>query len=185
MPMRPLALAAILLTLTSASLPARAQHAHHGMPMPAATAPREAGQSAFAAIQEIVALLEADPKTDWSKVDIEALRAHLVDMDAVTLRSRVAAEPIEGGARFVVTGDGEVSSSIRRMVQAHAAAMDGTGGWRLVAEDRPDGAVLAVSSRLPSDVAKIRALGFIGLMTRGMHHQQHHLMLARGMNPHR
>src|SRR5437868_57409 len=29
--------------------------------------PIEGGQSAFAAIAEIVALLEADPKTDWSK----------------------------------------------------------------------------------------------------------------------
>ena len=30
--------------------------------------PTESGQSAFAAIHEIVELLEADPKTDWSKV---------------------------------------------------------------------------------------------------------------------
>ena len=50
--------------------------------------PTEAGQGAFAAIQEIVAILEADPDTDWSKVDIDALRQHLVDMNAVTLRRR-------------------------------------------------------------------------------------------------
>ena len=30
------------------------------------------GQDAFGAIQEIGNLLEADPKTDWSKVDLEA-----------------------------------------------------------------------------------------------------------------
>ena len=28
------------------------------------------------------------------------------------------------------------------------------------------------------------ALGFFGVLTLGMHHQMHHLMLARGMNPH-
>ena len=28
------------------------------------------GQAAFGAIQEIVAILDSDPKTDWSKVDL-------------------------------------------------------------------------------------------------------------------
>ncbi len=168
-------------------LPAVAQHAHHAMPpqaQPAVSGPHEPGQSAFAAIQEIVALLEADPQTDWSKVNIEALRRHLVDMDAVTLRAQVAAEPIDGGARFVVSGEGNVTGSIRRMVSAHAAAMDGAGGWRVSAEERPGGAALTVTSPRPADAMKIRGLGFIGIMTHGMHHSQHHLMLARGMNPH-
>jgi hypothetical protein len=35
-----------------------------------------------------------------------------------------------------------------------------------------------------ADVAKMRALGFIGVMTHGMHHQEHHMMLARGEHPH-
>jgi hypothetical protein len=35
--------------------------------------PTEPGQSAFAAIQEIVVLLEAGPTTDWSKVNLEPL----------------------------------------------------------------------------------------------------------------
>lgn len=42
-----------------------------------AVLPQETGQSAFAAIQEIVTKLEADPATDWSKIDIESLRQHL------------------------------------------------------------------------------------------------------------
>ena len=33
-------------------------------------------------------------------------------------------------------------------------------------------------------VEKLKALGFIGVMTVGMHHQEHHLMIARGMHPH-
>ena len=47
----------------------------------AATSPPMPGQDAFGAIQEIVQILDADPKTDWSKVDLEALRQHLIDMD--------------------------------------------------------------------------------------------------------
>jgi len=31
---------------------------------------------------------------------------------------------------------------------------------------------------------KLSALGFIGVMTLGMHHQQHHWMLAKGMQAH-
>lgn len=178
----------LLLSLTlSLPVPASAQHAHHMMPSPSvqgASAPREPGQSAFAAIQEIVAILEADPTTDWSKVNIEALRLHLIDMDNVTLRAKVAADPIEGGARFVVTGEGDVTGSIRRMVFAHVAALNGAEAWRMAAEERPGGAVLAVTSPRADDATRIRALGFIGVLTLGMHHQHHHLMLARGMSPH-
>ena len=58
----------------------------------AAVTATQPGQSAFAAIQEIVDILEADPKTDWSKVNIDALREHLVDMSNVTLDDRHATQ---------------------------------------------------------------------------------------------
>ena len=48
----------------------------------------EGGQGAFAAIAEVVALLDADPATDWSRVDIEGLRQHLIDMGNVTMRAQ-------------------------------------------------------------------------------------------------
>ena len=63
-------------------------HAMHGMAGNAAV-PTLPGQDAFGAMQEIVRMLEADPKTDWSKVNLAALREHLVDMNAVTLAARV------------------------------------------------------------------------------------------------
>jgi hypothetical protein len=153
-------------------------------PAPAAAMPLQAGQAAFAAIQEIAAILEADPATDWSKVDLEALRRHLIDMDNVTLSATVAAEPLDDGLRFTVTGaDDEVAQSIRRMVTAHATTMNGTGGWSFTASSTAAGAILTVHAP-PQDLAKLRGLGFIGVMTRGMHHQAHHLMIARGMHPH-
>ena len=161
-----------------------AAHHHHMMSNTAPTdAPREGGQSAFAALQEIIARLEADPKTDWSKVDIEALRQHLIDMDNVTLRARVRSEPFDGGLNFVVTGEGETADSIRHMTLAHAATMNSAGGWAYSATARPDGAEMRVTVP-PQDLVKLKALGCIGVLTRGMHHQMHHLMIARGINPH-
>jgi hypothetical protein len=53
------------------------QH-HSAMPMgnqagihAASTTPLLPGQDAFGAIQEIVQILDADPKTDWSKVNLK------------------------------------------------------------------------------------------------------------------
>jgi len=158
-------------------------HEGHGMNADAVpTGLVEGGQSAFAAIQEIVARLMADPTTDWSRVDIEALRQHLIDMDNVTLRARVRVEEIEGGARFEATSeDAAVTTSIRAMVPAHAATMDGVEGWTMQASEIPGGAALVVTGADPN---RIRAVGFIGVMTVGMHHQAHHLALAVGQNPH-
>ena len=145
--------------------------------------PTQPGQSAFAAVQEIVGILEADPKTDWSKVNIEALRQHLIDMNGVTLSAEVKSDPVDGGVRFTVTGAGGVRDSIRRMVTAYAATMNGIGDWQFVAAEIDGGATLVV--RAPAkDIDKLKSLGFLGVMTRGTHHQEHHLMLARGEHPH-
>jgi len=142
---------------------------------------QETGQATFAAIQEIVALLEADPQTDWAKVNIDALRAHLVDMDNVTMHAKVKAQAVKGGTAFIVSSDDpEIAGSIKRMVTAHAAMMNGQGGMQMRASDRPYGAMLTAVG--PEE--KINGLGFFGLMAAGMHHQPHHMAIARGGNPH-
>jgi hypothetical protein len=164
--------------------PAHHMMGHHGaIPAQTVAAPTEAGQSAFAAIQEIVSILEADPQTDWTKVDIEALRQHLIDMHNVTVEANVSAEPLPAGMHFTVTGTGPVVESIQRMVSAHAATMNGVDGWSFSAANVNDGAVLSVGVP-PPDMQKVQSLGFIGVMTHGMHHQEHHLMIARGDHPH-
>lgn len=180
----------------SAPLGALAQdtHSHHapGMDHSAplalshsmATEPTETGQSAFAAIQEIVERLEADPSTDWSNVDIEALRQHLIDMNNVTLAAHVVSESIDNGLRYTVTGADAVKASIQRMVSAHAAMMDGTDGWHYSVEAHPHGARLTITVTAADDRLKLRALSFIGVMARGMHHQRHHWMIATGQSPH-
>lgn len=180
----------IAAVLLSSSLvlapPLRAQeHAHTpGMTHPtAAPLPTQGGHAAFAAISEIVAMLQADASTDWSKVNIERLRLHLVDMDLVTLRSRVAATPVTGGAQFVVRGTGETIAAIKRMTAAHVTMVGNSDGPRVVRTELADGVRLIVKVADPSDtaaVATLRALGFIGLMATGDHHAAHHMALARG-----
>lgn len=54
------------------------------------TTPSIPGQNAFGAIQEIVRMLEADPNTDWRKVDLEVLRQHLIDMNKVRPKADAA-----------------------------------------------------------------------------------------------
>lgn len=146
--------------------------------------PRETGQSAFAAIQEIVTMLDANPATEWSKVNIEALRQHLIDMNNVTLGAVVEAKQSGESMRFLASGEGQVRDSIKRMVMAHAATMNGVDGWKYAAEASDTGATLTVTPPDLASMVKLRALGFVGIMTLGMHHQEHHWMLATGMQPH-
>jgi hypothetical protein len=176
----PLALAALFL----AGRPLAAQHDHQSGSTQGA--PSEAGQDAFAAIAEIVAILEADPRTDWSTVNIEALRQHLIDMNDVVLRATARETRVPGGLRLDVTGAGRTIAAIRRMIPSHAAVLDQMPQWSAAAERIPGGTRLTVLSTEPGDiyeVAHIRGLGFAGLLATGAHHQQHHLAIARGATP--
>jgi hypothetical protein len=155
-------------------------HGQGGMMMGAGAAPAQLGQDAFSAIQQVVQQLQADPATDWSKVDIDALRAHLIDMNLVTLQAVVSSEDVEGGARYTVTGSGEVIGAIQRMVPAHAAQMSGDPAWHAGTMPLENGVLLTVHATNPADVPKVRALGFLGFMVQGDHHLPHHLMLATG-----
>ena len=146
--------------------------------------PTEPGQDGFAAIAEIVALLEADPNTDWSKADIGALREHLVDMNELILNAVAREEPITGGLRITVTGEGRTPRAIRNMVPAHAAELAKLEGWQVQAAAHDGGAMLSVTSAAPEQEARIRGLGFFGLMATGVHHQAHHWAIATGWPVH-
>ena len=100
--------------------------------------PTQPGQAAFGAIQEIVGKLQADPQTDWSKVDVDALRQHLIDMDEVTMRAAAQKEPIDNGLRIKVTGSARTLEAIQRMVPEHARDIDGDG-WTVRTSTLPNG----------------------------------------------
>lgn len=175
----------LVLTAWLAATPSRAQQMPHGHSMGHASggAPTLPGQDAFGAIQEIVRILEADPKTDWTKVDLERLRQHLIDMNEVTLRAGAKTESVPGGLRVDITGTGRTEEAIRRMVGPHAVELNGMPQWSATTEQIQGGLRLTVVAKNPDDaktVARIRGLGFIGLLVQGEHHQPHHLAMARG-----
>lgn len=155
-----------------------AQHAHNrGLVS-------ETGQSQFAAIAEIVELLRGNPETDWARVDIDALRTHLVDMDNVTTKAKVETTVTDLTVRFAVTGGASVAPSIQRMVMAHSPMLQKATGWSVAAEEGADGATMRVQLTSMGEVREVAGLGFFGMMTIGAHHQQHHQMIAMGHSPH-
>lgn len=168
-----------LLFATMMATPVAAQYTHSSTDHAMGGA-HEAGQSAFAAVAEIVAILKADPETDWERVDIDGLRRHLVDMDVLTNEAVVTRTLRPEGARFEIRGAPRVLEAIRAMVPAHAPFLAGETGWDVVTENLEDGVALIVDG----NAAQIQGLGFFGLMTIGAHHQEHHLMMAKGAVPH-
>lgn len=141
--------------------------------------PTMPGQDAFGAIQEIVQILQSDPKTDWSKVNIEALRQHLIDMNEVTLHAAATQRDLSNGIEIKVTGQGRTLEAIKRMVPAHVNVLREIG-WNAKSDELPNGVTLTVMASETQPLTKLRALGFLGIMVQGSHHQLHHLLMATG-----
>ncbi len=160
-------------------------HAQHMQMMRgmAGGGPTMPGQDAFGAIAEVVRILDADPATDWSKVDLERLRQHLIDMNEVVLRAAVKQTHVPGGLAMEITGTGRTEHAIRAMVVPHAVELDRTPSLAATTDPVAGGIRLTVVAKKPDDakaVARIRGLGFAGLITEGAHHQIHHLAMAKG-----
>jgi len=153
------------------------------MEMEKAAAAPQSGQAAFAAISEIVKKLRADPNTDWSRVNIEALRQHLIDMDDFVMRASATAANVDGGVSLDITGADRVAAAIRRMAAMHAMALNEDGEYVAKSSEIAGGVRFVVTAKSAGDaktVARIRGLGFAGLLAEGDHHAMHHLELARG-----
>lgn len=146
--------------------------------------PTESGQAGFAAIAEIVEIMINDPDTDWSLVNMDALRAHLVDMDLLTTDAIVKMETDGEITAFSVTGTERTFEAAERMVPAHSAELTNNLGWDISTEI--DDAVVTMIVKPTTDVPinKIRGLGFFGIMATGAHHQPHHLGMAKGTMVH-
>jgi hypothetical protein len=138
------------------------------------------GQAAFAALSEVVAALEADPSTDWSKANITKLRDHLLDMDEVVMRSHALVVEEGDAVRITVAGNGRTLAAIQRMVPAHARMMNGHRNWQSQTQSRGDGVIWTITTKSASERMRIKALGLYGLLTLGAHHAPHHLAIAKG-----
>jgi hypothetical protein len=175
-------------TVFAQQAPSHGKEMHHAQPSGQdaarrAAAPTLPGQDAFGALQEIVRILEADPTTDWTKVNLERLRQHLIDMNEVVLRSEVKSGIVPQGLAMEVTGAGRTERAIRAMLAPHAVELDRMPEWSARTDSIPGGLRLTVVAKNPEDagtVARIRGLGFIGLLVQGAHHQPHHLAMAKG-----
>ena len=147
------------------------QHMNHGQ---ASSAPAEPGQDAFASIAEIVDMLVRDPKTDWSKVSIDQLRAHLIQMNELVLNS-VAETKIESDQiTFTVFGKGRTKDAIQAMVPAHSAFLVSSLGWEVNAEVTENGAKMQIAVPNQASRELVLGLGFYGVMALGGNHHQIH-----------
>ena len=155
----------------------------HGQQSAETGTPTMPGQDAFSTIQEIVQILQSDPKTDWSKVNIDTLRQHLIDMNEVTLHATAVQRMIDNGIEITVTGEGRTLEAIKRMVPAHVKELHEMG-WNAKTDELPNGIKLTVIASEAQPLTKLKALGFIGIMVQGGHHQPHHLMMAKGQPMH-
>ena len=144
----------------------------------------EVGQSAFAAIAEAVASLDAEPSTDWEAVSVLSLREHLIDMEQVVLRTAVEETPIPDGVKVTVRGEGRALEALRRMVPMHVHMMRGEGAPAVDVEPLADGFVLELTTEGEREIARLRGLGFFGFLAAGHHHRRHHWALVSGAPMH-
>lgn len=93
--------------------------------------------------------------------------------------------PIEWGIRIRIRSTSEEArASLERVLEAHSAMLTKETGWEMGVEENDAACVLRVSTEEPNEVAKIRGLGNIGLLSHGAHHQPHHWLLVQRDSPH-
>jgi hypothetical protein len=145
----------------------------------------ESGTDPFATLQEVITALEANTGANWEKVNIEALRLHLVEMQDMTINIDVKQQHIDNGFQAVVTPTtNRAVKSLTRVLSGHPTQMKAETGWDMQVQNNNGVFTLTVTTDNVKDVAKIRGLGYIGVMAYGNHHQPHHWAIASGDNPH-
>lgn len=161
---------------------ADASHTHESADMPL----QAPGHAIFGTVQEAIQALEADPETDWSAVDVEALRQHLIDMHHAALNVAVDEQAaIDNGVRLVIrpTTD-EAAGALQRVLSAHPTMLQQETGWQMDVTPDNNRFILHVTDPSGTEADKIRGLGYIGLLAYGPHHQHHHWMMVRDAAPH-
>ena len=146
----------------------------------------EAGNDAFGTIQEVIRKLESNPNTDWSKVNIEALRAHLADMEDMTLNVEILSQTniLNGVKTIIKATTARAYKALKRVFKAHPNQLKKETGWNMTIVEKNKDFIIKATTSNKNEINKIRGLGYIGLMAYGAHHQPHHWMIANGKNPH-
>lgn len=146
----------------------------------------EAGNDIFAALQEVISALNADPKTDWSEVNLTALKEHLLDMrDMVINVELVSKKALKNGSEILIKPTNKrARQAMKRVLSGHPAQLKQETGWNMSVTKQTDTYLLTTTTENQAEVSKIIGLGYIGLMAHGSHHQPHHWSMATGSNPH-
>ena len=185
-----LSIAAMTIVMPMASAHTHHANMNHAAMMGHNTAPTqvvltESGTDPFATLQEVIDALESNTRTNWEKVNIEALRLHLVEMQDMTINVDVKQQHIDNGFQAVVSPTtSNAVKSLTRVLSGHPAQMKAETGWDMQVQINNSVFTLTVTTDNAKDVAKIRGLGYIGVMAYGNHHQPHHWAMASGDNPH-
>ena len=119
--------------------------------------------------------------TDWSQVNLEALRQHLLDMKAFTEEVEVLSQnPIESGIEIQVKPQTEIAGiALSNVFKMHPSMIKSEQGWEMKASQSDNSIwTITCTTDKTSEVDKIRGLGYIGLLATGAHHQLHHWMIA-------
>ena len=103
-------------------------------------------------------------------------------MISITLRAAADERMLDNAIVIDVTGEGRTLAAIKRMVPAHVQELQ-SSGWNAKTEALPNGVKLTVTAADPQQLVRLKALGFMGIMVQGAHHQPHHLMMAKGEFP--
>ncbi len=146
----------------------------------------EAGNDIFGTIQEVITALNNNHNTNWSKVNLEALRQHLLDMDDMIRNTKVIKQtPINNGIKILVQPTTpRAFESLSRVFNAHPVQLKLETGCEMNVKKQYKQYLLTITGN-KADTNKIRGLGYIGLMAYGKHHQVHHISIATGQNPHK
>lgn len=155
---------------------------HHAVETPLT----QTGSDVFDAMQEVIAKLKEDSDTDWSQVDLEGLRQHLLDMKAFTEEVEVVKQnSIKNGVELVVKPQSDrAKKAMKNMLQMHPKMIKKEKGWEMTASETGGNWKISCTTAKEDEIELIRGLGYIGIVVEGAHHQIHHWMMATGKGHH-
>ena len=140
------------------------------------------GNSMFGAIKEVLRQLEADPNTDWKKVNLEALRQHFLDIRHFTEDVEIITQkPLDKGIEIIVRATTPAAiPALDRAFSTQPKVLKSETDWDMTASKDKDKYKLRVTTGDASKVDKLRGLGYIGIMAVGNQHPALHWALAKG-----
>src|SRR5690625_2345947 len=136
----------------------KTHHQHHSeLPY---TPLKQTGSDVFDAMQEVIEHLKSDPDTDWSKVDLEGLRQHLIDMKAFTEEVEVLEQnPIDSGVKILVKPETDrAAKALQHMLSMHPKMMKVERNWDMKAQQKKDVWEIACTTSNPDEVDLLRGL---------------------------